>query len=146
MVRCAPNEVSFASADAARDIYLGVDVDIADNAPRESFWRMKKTKRHADPTSSTTSSTTTVVTKTFPKSAVYDTFGKRGVFRMRDEEEHRNRLKRVGHSFSASLLPDIEGVMHEEVAHLLHAMQRYRGREMDMMAWFRKLSLDIVGG
>ncbi len=143
-MRCGPNEVSFTSADAARDIYLGVDVDIdmADSrTPREAFW---KTKRKPG-TGAATAATLATVTKTFPKSPVYDTFGKRSVFRIRDEEEHRQRLRRVGHSFSSSLLPDMESVMTEEIANLLDAMELHRGREINMVHYFRSMSLDIVG-
>ncbi len=147
VVRVAPDEVSFASAAAARDIYVGVDVDI-DSAngsarqqkgadERESFWRTRR--RPGAPAGVLT------VTKTFPKSPLYDTLGKRNVFRMRDEEEQRQRLKRVGHAFSPSLMPDVERVMHDETANLLRAMERYRGRPINLMHWFRMLSFDIVG-
>jgi hypothetical protein len=141
-VRFAPNGVSYTSAAAARDIYLGVDVDIDladDGASRESFWKIKRN------TTTTTTTTTATVTKTFPKSPRYDSFGKRGLFRMRDEEEHRQRMRRVGHSFSSSLMPDMEGVMREEITNLLRAMDAYRGSQVNMLYWARMLALDVSG-
>ncbi len=149
-MRCGPNEVSFASAAAARDIYLGVDVELADHQQhaaddnakrpepsnaRESFWRVKRRPGSA----------VTTVTKTFPKSPIYDALGDVNLFRMRDEEEHRRRLKRVGHAFSPTLMPDMERVVHAEMANLLRAMERKRGQPVDMMYWFRMLTFDIVG-
>jgi cytochrome P450 len=81
----------------------------------------------------------------FPKSPHYDTFGKRSLFCIRDEEEHCQRMQRVSHLFPSSLMPDIEGVMHEEVANLLRAMDARRGAKINMLHWSRMLALDIAG-
>jgi hypothetical protein len=45
----------------------------------------------------------------------YDSLGRMGIFHVRDEEEHRARLKRVGHCFSVGLLPDKEQLVRSKV-------------------------------
>jgi hypothetical protein len=85
------------------------------------------------------------VRKTFLKSPRYDTFGKRSLSCIRDKEEHRQRMRRDGHGFSSSLVPKTEGVMHEEVANLLRAVDAHRGAAINMLHWSRMLVLDMAG-
>ncbi len=107
IVRIGPNEVSFASVDAIRDIYLGQ--------------------------------------KPFMKSVAYENFGRKGVFQMRDKEEHRQRQKRINHVFSQSVLLEMEPLMKEEIENLLKAVETKTGKEFDALFWFRMMALDIVG-
>lgn len=53
-------------------------------------------------------------------------------------------MRCIGHSFSSSLLPDMEGVMHEEVLNLLRAMDVDCGAETNMLHRSRMLALDIT--
>jgi hypothetical protein len=93
------------------------------------------------------------VTLTFPKTARYDCLGRRSLFSIRYEAEHRAHLKRVGHCFSSALLPDLELVVRSQVAQLLRVIERKRvagagpsnSVAVDMLYWFRMLTLDVAG-
>jgi cytochrome P450 len=82
--------------------------------------------------------------RTFPKAAVYDT-SRPTVFGLRDEAEHRARLKRVGHCFAPALLPDLETVMRTEIARLLRVLDEQRGKKCDMHRLSRYYTLDVSG-
>jgi hypothetical protein len=42
-------------------------------------------------------------------------------------------------------MPDTEGVMREEVANLLRAINASRGAEINMLHWSHMLALDVAG-
>ncbi len=150
VVRVGPNELSFASAAAVRDIYVGVSVDADAHHRGESddgiFVAQSPTP--LAPTVSTQWKTvnknTSAVTKTIPKGERYS-ITRRSIGALRDEAEHRASLKRIGHCFSPALMPSMEPVVRAETALLLHAMVQRRGGEIDMLHWFRSLALDVTG-
>ncbi len=122
VVRIAPNELSFASAAAAHDIYVGAAISL-DSAPEKK------------------------VTKTFPKSPLYAAVGRLALFNMQDEAEHRERLKRIAHCYAPSLLRDAEALMRGEIALLLAALDDHGGGEgLNVLHWFRMMAFDIIGG
>ncbi len=183
VVRVGPNELSFASAAAARDIYVGVntaaataatgpiddtaagDVDADahlahdDNSDDDRAGQLssgafvarqsEKAKRKggrpdgSGPQAATTTAATSL--RTFPKGALYD-FGRPCVSNIRDEAAHRARLRRVGHCFSAALLPDMEPGIRDQLEVLLNALDERRGKVVDMVWWFRMFALDVTGG
>jgi hypothetical protein len=200
VVRVGPNEVSFASAAAAQDIYVGVPLSgLADGdtplAPQQPFAKdaaavshgsgSRRFHRHDEqynvaslsteaqaPTafaSTTAASAATTAAPTaasystaaqqlpsllrrqssqqrrlFPKSAFYDVMGRKSLFSMRDEAEHRQRLKHIGHWFSPAWLVDMEHVISEEITQLLARLDDVRGREVDALYIFRMLGLDVI--
>ncbi len=164
VVRVAPNELAFATAAAVRDIYVGVDVtsaaaaaaaaadDSHHSSTRPPPNELKKTaaqsaaeKGPAASSSTTATAATTTTTKTFPKSDRYAIARRPNVSTMRDEAEHRARVRRIGHSFSTALLPDMEPIMRAEIAHLLRQLEDTRGAEVDALHMFRSLALDVTG-
>ncbi len=64
---------------------------------------------------------------------------------MRDEAEHRARLKRVGHCYATSVLRDAEDVMKMHVARLLAVLERQRGAAVDVLLPLRMLAMDVAG-
>jgi hypothetical protein len=157
VVRIAPNELSFASAAAAHDIYVGATFPL-DSAPCPA-----STTR--TPTTTTTAATAVTgttaplstaaathamhekkMTRTFPKSPLYAAVGRPALFNMRDEAEHRERLKRIGHCYAPSLLRDAEALMRGEIALLLAALDdRGGGAGLNVLHWFRMMAFDIIG-
>ncbi len=95
--------------------------------------------------SNSSSSSGSSIIRTFPKSAAYDNFGRKGAFQMRDEAEHRERARRIAHVFAPSLLMDMQPLMRAEVANLVHALEARRGAVVDVLYWSRMVALDIVG-
>jgi hypothetical protein len=147
VVRIAPHELSFASAAAARDIYVGVSVAVgtAHSVAAPSSGSSSKPTTALTSSDSITTGTATTVTKTFPKSSWYDAIGRRSVFRMRDEAEHHARLKRVGHCYSLGVLRDTEGIIRSDTARLLAYFERQRGKAQDVLRPFRMCAMDIAG-
>jgi hypothetical protein len=128
VVRIGPNELSFATAEAAHDIYIGVSDPVG------------------DPKGTVKPTPTTTKLKTFPKSALYDAVGRNvTLFKMRDEAQHRVRLKHIGHCYSASLLHHMEPVMRNYIALLLTALEERRGTPLNMLHWFRMVAFDVIG-
>jgi hypothetical protein len=153
VVRVGPNELSFASAAAVRDIYIGVNVTAASaTAPSSAATGSaadgaaaggaQADSAHETANSATT--TTTTIFKTFPKGPMYD-FARPNIGNIRDEAAHRARLRRVGHCFSVALLPDMEPGIRQQLDLLLSALEERRGETVDMYYWFRMFALDVAG-
>jgi hypothetical protein len=132
VVRIGPKEVSFASADATRDIYVGVSVVVAAATAGAGTGHDPTTKK--------------VVTKTFPKAPIYD-ITRSTVGFMTDEAAHRERLRHVAPVFAPAVLqPAMEPVIRAKLATLLSALEKRRAAPVDMLHWFRMFALDTVGG
>ncbi len=150
VVRVGPNELSFATAAAARDIYVGVEVQTS-AAPAAAAAAAAATstgdtedvkKRQPQPQQVSALAGTTV--KTFPKAPIYE-ISRKTLAWMTDEAEYREHVRRVGHVFSPSLMPALESVIRTELAPLLRALDERRGGAVDMLHWFRMFALDIAG-
>ncbi len=172
VVRIGPTEVSFASADATRDIYVGVSVAVAAaasyvgaaTAARQrhdekggkqsrkhdiaSAWKTKSESGGRGEDSAGTghdATASTMVVKTFPKAPIYD-ITRSSIGFMSDEAAHRERLRHVGPVFApAALMPAVELVLRAKLATLLWALEKRRGEPVDILHWFRMFSLDTVG-
>jgi benzoate 4-monooxygenase len=71
----------------------------------------------------------------FMKGAIYDTFGRTGIFAMRDKYEHRERRRILNHTFTQSNLFDIEPLMKGHIQKLCHKIE---GRQKtDVLFSFR---------
>jgi hypothetical protein len=123
VVRVAPNELSFATG-AARDIYIGVNTSAAD-APDKSSPPASYAGAANDSAAPAPAAAKTTL-KTFPKADIYDMIPP-DISTIRDEAAYRAHLKRVGHCFSVSLLPDMEPVIWAELQQLLGVMEARRG-------------------
>ncbi len=144
VVRVGPNELSFATGAAARDIYVGVNSSAAD-APDKSSPPAIHARAAGDSAAPAPAPTATKTTlKTFPKSDVYDMIPP-DISTIRDEAAYCAHLKRAGHCFSVSLLPDMEPVIWAELQQLLGAMEARRGEVVDMLHYFRMFALDAAG-
>jgi hypothetical protein len=150
VVRVGPNEVSFSSAAALRDIYIGVDVDASlanagGGGGRGGVAGSARThQQQQEPKPLKNVRNEGKLTKTFPKGELYDLM-RPTVGTMRDEAGHRERRRLVGHCFSASLMPGLEPVILAETALLLQGLEERRGEVVDMLHWFRGLAMDVTG-
>ncbi len=149
VVRVGPNELSFATAAAARDIYVGISPAASPPQPasNEKPSAAAPSSNDGRPSARAGSGATTKAAaaaplKTCPKAALYD-LARPGVSSIRDEAAHRARLRRVGHSFSVALLPDMEPAIMEELGHMLDALEARQGGAVDMLHFFRMFSLDV---
>jgi hypothetical protein len=155
--------LSFASAAAAHDIYVGSTVHVNNNGARKSATTSRcsplspasssAAAKTPPPPPETPNRTPTAAeaaknasaTKTFPKSAVYDMIGGGAIFHMRDEAQHRARLKRIAHIYAPGVLHDMEPLMRGELALLLAALEQRRGVAVNVMYWFRMMAFDVMG-
>jgi hypothetical protein len=148
VVRIGPNEVSFASADATRDIYAGVSVPAADAAgcnERDATAPKNPQLPGGGASARDAPAAAALVTKTFPKAPIYDIVRKSIGFFI-DEAEHRERLRHVGPVFvPAALAPALEPVIRGTLVTLLAELEKRRGVEVDMLHWFRMFALDVIG-
>ncbi len=141
VVRIGPAELSFATAAAAHDIYVGGGVAFTDS-------QAATTGDQNESAATTTVALATMPTnpsKPFRKSAMYDLLGRMATFRMRDHAQHREQLKRVAHIYTPSTLQDMEPLMRGEVALLLAALEKRRGAAVNVQYWFRMMAFDIIG-
>jgi hypothetical protein len=151
VVRVGPNELSFASGAAVRDIYVGVNTNLASAASRSSAASDGVAGGGADvdaaeqtaTSAAAAAATRPTVLKTFPKGPMYD-FARPNIGNIRDEAAHRARLRRVGHCFSVALLPGMEPGIREQLELLLGALEARRGETVDMFYWFRMFALDVA--
>lgn len=71
----------------------------------------------------------------FMKDAVYDTFGRKGIFSMRDKYEHRERRRFLNHAFTQSNIFDLEPLMKGHIQKLCYKVE---GRQkLDVLLSFR---------
>lgn len=68
-----------------------------------------------------------------------------GIFSLRDRVEHSQRRKLLSHAFSQAALNDTEPTIQMLVGKLMGRVKRNLGKPLNMLLWFRCLSLDIVG-
>jgi cytochrome P450 len=73
----------------------------------------------------------------FMKSPVYDSFGRRGIFTMRNKEEHRARRKLLSHPFAQSNIFTIESLIVAHVEKLSTRISNSAGTPIDTLHWFR---------
>ncbi|KAF2739537.1 cytochrome P450 [Polyplosphaeria fusca] len=107
IVQIGPREISFASAQACKDIY-GVHTKCS-------------------------------------KSAMYDNFAKPGLVGMRDRGQHRERLQRVAHVFSLSVLKELEPSVQDQIAQLRALLVKSEGTAVDVVKLMHLLALDVAG-
>lgn len=81
----------------------------------------------------------------YVKGPVYDMFGRRGLFQMRNREEHKQRQKLMAHIFAPASILSMEPLIHVQIRKLLAALERRLEKPIDMLYWFRMLALDVVG-
>jgi cytochrome P450 len=79
------------------------------------------------------------------KAPVYDTFGRKGMFQMRDPQEHRERQRRILHIFSATSLQQMEPLVQSVMARTVAAIDKRCGEAVDALHWCRMMALDIAG-
>jgi cytochrome P450 len=60
------------------------------------------------------------------------------------KEEHRERQKRIAHIFGPVSVAQIEPIISDHVAKLLHAIRKMASEPIDVMLWFRMLALDVT--
>ena len=81
----------------------------------------------------------------FPKGPLYEYVGRRGLFNMRDIDQHKERRKRLSHIFSPAHLTGLEPLIADKVRDLVAAVDRHLNGSMDMWHFFRMFSLDVSG-
>ncbi|GAB1319337.1 hypothetical protein MFIFM68171_09547 [Madurella fahalii] len=82
---------------------------------------------------------------TVMKSAAYENFGRKGLFHMRDPQEHRERQRRVSHIFSANSLQQMEPLVQSVMDRTVAAISKRCGEEVDALHWCRMMALDVAG-
>lgn len=83
----------------------------------------------------------------FMKAPIYDKMSlpPLGIFSLRDRVAHSQRRKLLSHAFSQAALNDTEQTIHALIEKLIDRVKRNLGKPLNMLLWFRCLSLDIVG-
>lgn len=78
----------------------------------------------------------------FMKAPIYDTFGRPGIFNMRDPGEHRERRRLLRPVFSQSALNDTETLIAAHVQKLVGRFleQGDRVGGVDVFYWFRSVA------
>jgi benzoate 4-monooxygenase len=61
-----------------------------------------------------------------------------------DREAHRRRRKLLGNAFAKSSIVESESLVAEQIRKFMGWVERKEGTVMNVYAWFRMLSLDIV--
>jgi hypothetical protein len=98
------------------------------------------------------------------KSPAYDTFGKLGLFQMRNPEMHRERYRRVSdspifffseqpsthksqiaHIFAPGSLQQMEPLVQGAMKDLVEALTKREGTAVDALHWVRMAAVDISG-
>ncbi|KAK1760108.1 cytochrome P450 [Echria macrotheca] len=79
------------------------------------------------------------------KGPAYDHFGRKGMFQMKDPQEHRERYRRVAHIFSASSLQQMEPLVQAVMDRTVAAFVQRAGQAVDALHWCRMMALDVAG-
>ena len=79
------------------------------------------------------------------KGPAYDHFGRKGLFQMRDPQEHRERQRRVSHIFSATSLQQMEPLVQSVMDRTVAAIDQRSGEAVDALHWCRMMALDVAG-
>lgn len=67
------------------------------------------------------------------------------MFTMRDKQEHRARAKRISPVFGGSTLVEVESTVSAQIEKLVHILEQRVYQPVDVMLWFRILTLDTFG-
>ena len=79
------------------------------------------------------------------KGPAYDSFGRKGMFQMKDPHEHRERHRRVSHIFSATSLQQMEPLVQSVMDRTVAAIDKRGGEAVDALHWCRMMALDVAG-
>ena len=79
------------------------------------------------------------------KGPIYDYFGKRGMFQMKDAAEHRERQRRMAHIFSAGSLQQMEPLVQSVIDRTVSAIEKTSGQVCDALHFCRMMALDVAG-
>jgi cytochrome P450 len=79
------------------------------------------------------------------KGPIYDYFGKRGLFQMKDAAEHRERQRRMAHIFSAGSLQQMEPLVQSVIDRTVSAIEKTSGQFCDALHFCRMMGLDVAG-
>jgi cytochrome P450 len=79
------------------------------------------------------------------KGPVYDYFGKRGMFQMKDAAEHRERQRRMAHIFSAGSLQQMEPLVQSVIDRTVSAIEKRSAQACDALHYCRMMALDVAG-
>ncbi len=83
----------------------------------------------------------------YMKTAFYSGFEEPGrpvLFTVRDKAIHRDRRKLMAHAFTQSTINAAEPLVAEQVGKFTGRVTRQNGAAMNVYAWFRSLTLDVV--
>ena len=80
----------------------------------------------------------------YRKAPSYSNMARKGVFNMQIPEEHRERRRRMNHTFSQTSINDTETITRELIKKLMGVIDGYKGEKMEMKHWFRMLILDVA--
>ena len=68
------------------------------------------------------------------------------IFVMRDKQQVRERRRYLSSVFSWSYLQTTEPVIWQNLKLLIDVIDRFTGKPLPVLYWFRLLALDIIGG
>ncbi|KIW87106.1 uncharacterized protein Z519_12217 [Cladophialophora bantiana CBS 173.52] len=83
----------------------------------------------------------------YMKTAFYSGFEEPGrpvLFTLRDKMIHRDRRKLMAHAFTQSTISAAEPLVAEQVRKFIGRVTRQNGAALNVYAWFRSLTLDVV--
>lgn len=83
----------------------------------------------------------------YVKTAFYSGFEEPGrpvLFTIRDKMIHRDRRKLMAHAFTHSTITAAEPLVAEQVKKFMNRLKHQDGAAMNVYAWFRSLTLDVV--
>lgn len=83
----------------------------------------------------------------YMKAPIYETFSRPplGIFSLRNKHEHAKRRRLLAHAFSQANLYDAEPLILEKIEKALDNVQKSKDRNINVLALFRSLALDVVG-
>ena len=81
----------------------------------------------------------------FIKAPRYGAFGRKSMFTMRNKQEHRFRAKQIAPVFSPATLGEVEVPVSRLIEKFVHALERRVDRPLDVLLWFRILTMDTFG-
>lgn len=79
------------------------------------------------------------------KAPRYGAFGRKSMFTMRNKQEHRARAKRIAPVFGTATLVEVEGTVSRLIEKFVRILERREDQSLDVLLWFRILTLDTFG-
>ena len=79
------------------------------------------------------------------KAPRYGAFGRKSMFTMRNKQEHRARAKRIAPVFGPATLVEVEGTASRLIEKFVHILEHRVEQPLDVLLWFRILTLDTFG-